>query len=153
MITPITSRRRPTRRVGTSSTTSTTTDRTGRSPRCFFSFDEGSRFFQIEIPRWRGAGTRTWDVTVSYYKSGMEPRPSDDVDSLYEFDITPHAEEERTLPLQVKPRLGWDACPDRRPQSVPNDLGEAVCVHINNSPNVELDQIRYLVPLLLKGTA
>lgn len=92
-------------------------------------------------------------MTVSYYKSGMEPRPSDDVDSLYEFDITPHAEEERTLPLQVKPRLGWDACPDRRPQSVPNDLGEAVCVHINNSPNVELDQIRYLVPLLLKGTA
>jgi hypothetical protein len=119
----------------------------------FFSFEEGSKSFEIDIPRWRGEGTRTWDVNFSYHKSGMEPRPSDDVDQLYEFDITAHAEEERKLPLQVKPRLGWDACPERRPQSVPNDLGEAVCVHINNSTNIELDQIRYLVPLLLRGIA
>jgi len=119
----------------------------------YFSFEEGSKSFEIEIPRWRGEGTRTWDVNFSYHQSGMEPRPSDDVDSLYEFDITCHAEQEVKLPLQVKPRLGWDACPERRPQSVPNDLGEAVCVHINNSTNVELDQIRYLVPLLLKGIA
>ncbi|WP_251342438.1 MarR family transcriptional regulator [Haloplanus halophilus] len=119
----------------------------------FFSFEEGSKSFEIDIPRWRGEGTRTWSVTFSYHKSGMEPRPSDGVDQLYEFDITAHAEEERKLPIQVKPRLGWDECPERRPQSVPNDLGEAVTVHINNSVNIELDQIRYLVPLLLRGIA
>lgn len=119
----------------------------------FFSFDEGSKDFEIEIPRWRGEGSRTWSVNFSYHNSGMEPRPSDEVDQLYEFDITAYAEEERKLPIQVKPRLGWDECPERRPQSVPNDLGEAVCVHINNSTNIELDQIRYLVPLLLRGIA
>ncbi|WP_435067690.1 MarR family transcriptional regulator [Haloplanus sp. C73] len=119
----------------------------------FMSFEEGSKSFEIEIPKWRGEGDRSWSVTFSYHKSGMEPRPSDDVDQLYEFDITAYADQERKLPIQVKPRLGWDECPDRRPQSVPNDLGEAVAVHINNSVNIELDQIRYLVPLLLRGIA
>lgn len=119
----------------------------------FFSFEEGSMSFEIEIPRWRGEGSRTWSVTISYHQSGMEPRPSDDVETLYEYDITAYADEERKLPIQVKPRLGWDDCPERRPQSVPNDLGEAVNVHINNSVNIELDQIRYLVPLVLRGIA
>ena len=119
----------------------------------FMSFEDGSKSFEIGIPRWRGEGSRTWSVNFSYHKSGMEPRPSDAVETLYEYDITAHAEQERKLPVQVKPRLGWDECPERRPQSVPNDLGKAVNVHINNSVNVELDQIRYLVPLILKGIA
>jgi AcrR family transcriptional regulator len=117
------------------------------------SFEEGSKSFELEIPKWRGEGTLTWNVTFSYHKSGMEPRPSDDVDQLYEYDITAYTDQERKLPLQVKPRLGWDECPERRPRSVPNDLGEAVCVHLNNAVNLELDQIRYLVPLLLEGIA
>jgi len=119
----------------------------------FFSFDEGSKSFDIEIPRWRGEGSQTWNVNFSYHQSGMEPRPSDDVETLCEYDITAHAEQERKLPIQVKPRLGWDDCPERRPDSVPNDLGEAVNVHINNSVNIELDQIQYLVPLVLRGIA
>jgi hypothetical protein len=118
----------------------------------FMSFDEGSHSVEIELPTWRDpTETRTWSVTLSYHHSGLEPRPSDDVEQLYEFDLTAYAEEERKLPLIIQPRLGWQTCPDRRPQSVPDDLGEATNVRVNNAVNLELDQIRYLIPLLLKA--
>jgi len=118
----------------------------------FMSFDEGSVSVDVDLPSWSDPSeSRTWSVTLSYHESGMDPRPSDSVEQLYEFDVTAYAGEERKLPLIIQPRLGWENCPDRRPNSVPADLGEATNVRVNNAVNLELDQIRFLIPLLLEA--
>lgn len=91
-----------------------------------------------------------WDVSLSYQKSGLDPRHSDDVDQLYEYRMNAYGHGERKIPILIQPRLDWDD-DDRAPNSVPDDLGEAVNVSIQTATNIEPGEIRRLFPKLLSG--
>jgi len=94
----------------------------------------------------------TWSVSVGYHVGGLEPRPSDKPDgNLREYNITAHGENERKLPLLVQPRLDWG--PARRPQSVPADLGLATNVKLQNTVNLEPDEIEELIPRIMRAIA
>jgi hypothetical protein len=92
-----------------------------------------------------------WSGSLSFQKSGLEPRVDDDVDQLYEYRVNANGEEHRKIRLLIQPRLGWED-DDRRPGGLPASLGEAVNVRVDIAVNVEPDDIRRLVPLLLKKT-
>jgi hypothetical protein len=93
-----------------------------------------------------------WSVSLGYQESGLEPRRSDDVDQLYEYRIAADGAGERKLRLLVQPRLGWDD-PERRPQSVPASLGEAVAVRAEQCSNVHPVEVRDLIPAVFQAVA
>jgi hypothetical protein len=121
--------------------------------RLYQSIDGGLSGLELELPRWQAPGTETWEVSLNYHPSGLEPRPSDDVQTLNEYDIQAYGDGQRKLPICVKPRLGWDDCPERRPQSVPADLGPATAVALQNVVNIDLDEIAWLIPRLFEAVA
>jgi hypothetical protein len=92
-----------------------------------------------------------WEVSVGYQKSGLEPRPQDDVDSLYEYRINAYGNDQRKLPLLIQPRLDWKG--DNRPNSVPKDLGLATNVKIETAVNLEPEEIERLIPAIMRGVA
>ncbi|SEH14637.1 Predicted transcriptional regulator [Natronorubrum sediminis] len=106
-------------------------------------FDGGRKDINLELD-----GER-WVVSVGYQNGGLEPRPSDPIDgNLREYRVTAHGEEERKLPLLIQPRLDWDA--ERRPQSVPADLGLATNVKLEQCVNLEPAEIEDLIPRVLR---
>lgn len=92
-----------------------------------------------------------WTVSLGYQKSGLQPRPQDDVDQLYEYRINAYADGQRKLPLLVQPRLNWGE--ERRPKSVPRDLGLATNVKLETAVNLEPEEIQDLVPWVIQAVA
>ncbi|WP_238709232.1 DUF7845 domain-containing protein [Natronorubrum halophilum] len=93
-----------------------------------------------------------WVVSVGYQVGGLEPRPTDTVDgNLREYRVTAHGEEERKLPLLIQPRLDWSS--ERRPQSVPSDLGLATNVKLEQCVNLDPDEIENLIPRMMSAIA
>ncbi|MHC3439219.1 DUF7845 domain-containing protein [Natrialbaceae archaeon A-gly3] len=94
----------------------------------------------------------TWSVAVGYQEGGLEPRPTDNVDgNLREYRVTAHGEDERKLPLLIQPRLDWGS--ERRPQSVPADLGLATNIKLEQCVNLEPTEIENLIPRVLQEIA
>ncbi|MDQ2052472.1 hypothetical protein RBH26_18570 [Natronolimnohabitans sp. A-GB9] len=109
-------------------------------------YDGGQKDINIDID-----GER-WVVSVGYQDGGLEPRPSDKVDgNLREYRVTAHGEDERKLPLLIQPRLDWSS--ERRPQSVPADLGLATNVKLEQCVNLEPEEIEELIPRVLSAIA
>jgi hypothetical protein len=92
-----------------------------------------------------------WVCSVSNQRSGLESRPDDAVESLYEYRINAYGRGERKLPLLIQPRLDW--ADERRPGSVPRDLGEATNVRLETAVNIEPAEIEDLLAPLLGGIA
>jgi hypothetical protein len=107
--------------------------------------DGGESNIEVEIDG------ETWICSVSNQDSGLEPRPDDAVESLYEYRINAYGRGERKLPLLIKPRLNWSD--ERRPNSVPRDLGEATDVSIETAVNLEPTEIENLLAPLLADIA
>lgn len=91
-----------------------------------------------------------WDISLSYQESGLDPRPEDDADQLYEYRMNAYGDGERKIPILIQPRLDWDD-DDRGAKSIPDDLGEAINVRIETAVNIEPREIRRLFPLLLQA--
>ncbi|ELY52789.1 helix-turn-helix transcriptional regulator [Natronolimnohabitans innermongolicus] len=109
-------------------------------------FNGGRKDINIDIDNER------WVVSVGYQEGGLEPRPSDAVDgNLREYRVTAHGEKERKLPLLIQPRLDWSS--DRRPQSVPADLGLATNVKLEQCVNLDPEEIEELIPRVLRTIA
>lgn len=88
-----------------------------------------------------------WEVSIGNQKSGLEPRPHDDVQSLYEYRVNAYGHGERKLPLLIQPRLAWKD--ERRPKSVPRDLGLATNVKLETAVNLEPEEIEQLIPQIM----
>jgi predicted transcriptional regulator len=92
-----------------------------------------------------------WTVSLSHQQSGVEPRATDDVDQLYEYRLNANGAGHRKIRLLVQPRLDWTD-DDRRPQSVPAQLGLATNVKVDIAVNVDPRDLRDLVPALFSKT-
>jgi len=107
--------------------------------------DGGAKSVPVEIDG------EEWSVSLSFQKSGVNPRKSDDVDQLYEYRVNANGEGHRKIRLLIQPRLGW-VNDENRPRSVPTSLGKGVNVRVDIAVNVEPQQTRLLVPKLIQGT-
>ena len=96
-------------------------------------------------------GTESWTVSITRQSSGLKPRPSDDVDTLYEYRISCTGEDERKLPILIQPRLDWDD--SNRPQSIPDDVGPATNVRVETATYLAPEEIESLIPQLLCALA
>jgi hypothetical protein len=93
----------------------------------------------------------SWDVEIKPQSSGLNPRPSDEVESLYEYRFNCYGHRERKLPLLIQPRLDWEA--PNGPESIPPDVGLATNVRIDTATNIEPKVIETLIPQLLSQVA
>jgi len=103
----------------------------------------GAKKIEVEVEN------ELWEISLNHQKSGLKPTDDDEVDQLYEYRMNAYGHGERKIPLLIQPRLDWND--DDRPQSVPDDLGEATNVKIETAVNLEPDEIRRLFPKLLAG--
>jgi hypothetical protein len=87
---------------------------------------------------------KTWNVSIKSQSSGLDPRPSDDVDTLYEYRVYCSAGDEQKLPLLIQPRLDWGK--NNCPQPIPDDLGPATNVRVETATNLEPNDIEALIP-------
>ncbi|KAB1185825.1 MULTISPECIES: MarR family transcriptional regulator [Haloferax] len=111
--------------------------------------DGGAKGIEVEIPRYDAPGTEVWTVSLGFHESGLSPSKRDTVNSLLEYDINAYGEGQRKLPIIIQPRLGWDD--ENRPNSVPANLGRSTNVKLNNTVNVELDEIPHLIREILRA--
>jgi DNA-directed RNA polymerase specialized sigma subunit len=93
----------------------------------------------------------TWTVSISSQQSGLDPRPSDDIESLKEYRVSCTGADEQKLPLLIQPRLDWPA--SCRPKSVPKDLGLATNIRVDTATYLEPSSIESLIPEVLKSLA
>ncbi|WP_241768153.1 hypothetical protein [Haloferax sp. ATB1] len=104
---------------------------------------------EVEIPRYEEDGTETWTVSLGFHESGLSPSKHDTVSTLLEYDIQAYGEGRRKFPICIQPRLAWDD--ENRPGTVPASLGRATNVKLQNTVNIELDEIPHLIREILRA--
>jgi len=127
------------------------TDHDGDAPywalRAIFSRDIGGGASNVSVE----IDGEEWTVSLSNQKSGLRPRKSDDVESLYEYRLNADGKGERKIRLLIQPRLDWES-DERHPDGVPESLGLATNVRVDIAVNVGPQETRHLVPDLFERT-
>ncbi|PSP38400.1 hypothetical protein BRC71_06970 [Halobacteriales archaeon QH_7_65_31] len=124
-------------------------------------FDGGSYSTFVEVDG------EEWKIELSYQRSGVAPRPSDDVRRLYEYRLKADGANRRTISGRMQPRFetmhkfdndAVETVTDElgnpvKIQSVPSDLGAGVNWRFDGVANIEPTDLPRLLSLIMTATA
>lgn len=101
-------------------------------------------------------------VTLGYDPEGISPRPQDDVDRIYAYNVFWQTEDGLRFGGSLKPRFEPDEFRQYQPDqpfhqrdtiTVPKDLGEAVAYHITAGKYREPDYYAQMLPKIVTALA
>lgn len=99
---------------------------------------------------------KDWTLSIGYQKSGLAPRPSDEVEILYEIRVSAQGPGRKNIPLLIRPRWPNMKKADSGEEASiphPDDAGEAVAVKVERGTNVDVLDYPRVIPSILRGLA